>query len=253
MVINKINKHLLGNYLMDKKGQFYLLTTIILVGLIFSFATVINYSQEKNVLNFNYLKDELNIVSGNVIDYALYNNKDVNESLINFSKVYSNYSEADNMYYIFGNRDSITVAGYQKKNDGSIMVDVGSGNQELIFSKGVYKSQSFSNPENNIKISVDSVVSDFSLSSGENFYFILSKEVRGDVYVVRSYDYNYTVGSGSSGTGAVCGNGIIETGEQCDDSNLVDGDGCSSSCQTETGFSCTGEPSSCTFFGGDGG
>ncbi|MEK6840679.1 MAG: myxococcus cysteine-rich repeat containing protein [Nanoarchaeota archaeon] len=32
---------------------------------------------------------------------------------------------------------------------------------------------------------------------------------------------------------AVCGNSIIETGEQCDDGNAVSGDGCSSTCQTE--------------------
>lgn len=32
----------------------------------------------------------------------------------------------------------------------------------------------------------------------------------------------------------VCGNSIVESGEQCDDGNLDDGDGCSSTCQTET-------------------
>jgi len=31
----------------------------------------------------------------------------------------------------------------------------------------------------------------------------------------------------------VCGNGILEPGEQCDDGNRVNGDGCSSSCQKE--------------------
>ncbi|TMQ14562.1 MAG: TonB family protein [Deltaproteobacteria bacterium] len=31
----------------------------------------------------------------------------------------------------------------------------------------------------------------------------------------------------------VCGNGVLETGEQCDDGNAADGDGCSSSCRTE--------------------
>ena len=35
-----------------------------------------------------------------------------------------------------------------------------------------------------------------------------------------------------------CGNGNIEPGEQCDDGNAVSGDGCSSTCQTEPGFSC---------------
>ena len=35
----------------------------------------------------------------------------------------------------------------------------------------------------------------------------------------------------------VCGNGILEPGEECDDGNTVSGDGCSSTCQIET---CSG-------------
>ena len=31
----------------------------------------------------------------------------------------------------------------------------------------------------------------------------------------------------------VCGNGIVQTGEQCDDGNLINGDGCSSVCMIE--------------------
>ncbi|MGH7963033.1 MAG: DUF4215 domain-containing protein, partial [Candidatus Binatia bacterium] len=36
-----------------------------------------------------------------------------------------------------------------------------------------------------------------------------------------------------SGATPVCGNGIVESGEQCDDNNLMDNDCCSSTCQTE--------------------
>ena len=35
-------------------------------------------------------------------------------------------------------------------------------------------------------------------------------------------------------------------GETCDDGNVLSGDGCSSLCQTETGYTCMGTPSSCT-------
>jgi cysteine-rich repeat protein len=38
---------------------------------------------------------------------------------------------------------------------------------------------------------------------------------------------------GIGAPGPVCGNGMLETGEQCDDGNVINGDGCSAACQTE--------------------
>jgi cysteine-rich repeat protein len=42
-----------------------------------------------------------------------------------------------------------------------------------------------------------------------------------------------------------CGDGVIDAGEECDDSNLSSGDGCNGGCQVETCYSCSGEPSVC--------
>lgn len=41
-----------------------------------------------------------------------------------------------------------------------------------------------------------------------------------------------------AGVSPVCGNGVVEAGEQCDDSNTANGDGCSATCQTETSGTC---------------
>ena len=49
-----------------------------------------------------------------------------------------------------------------------------------------------------------------------------------------------------------CANGILEDGEQCEDRSSADGDGCSSKCQVEPGFQCTGLPSACQAVCGDG-
>lgn len=46
--------------------------------------------------------------------------------------------------------------------------------------------------------------------------------------------------------GPVCGNGVIEEGETCDDNDASGEDGCSSSCLVEEGYECTGQPSVCT-------
>jgi cysteine-rich repeat protein len=44
---------------------------------------------------------------------------------------------------------------------------------------------------------------------------------------------------------SVCGNGIIEAGEQCDDGDTDGSDGCSATCRVETCYDCTNEPSVC--------
>ena len=52
----------------------------------------------------------------------------------------------------------------------------------------------------------------------------------------------------------ICPNAIKETGEECDDANFLDGDGCSTTCTIEAGYSCTliGLTSHCDAACGDG-
>ena len=42
--------------------------------------------------------------------------------------------------------------------------------------------------------------------------------------------------------GVACGNGVRDSkeNEECDDSNLVNSDGCDSSCKIEEGYACLG-------------
>ncbi|XP_060762886.1 pregnancy-associated plasma protein A, pappalysin 1b isoform X4 [Neoarius graeffei] len=51
-----------------------------------------------------------------------------------------------------------------------------------------------------------------------------------------------------------CGDGLIQhyLGEQCDDMNFANGDGCSNQCKKEPLFNCVDEPSLCYFYDGDG-
>lgn len=44
----------------------------------------------------------------------------------------------------------------------------------------------------------------------------------------------------------VCGNGIIQSGETCDDANTAGADGCSATCAVESGYTCSGAPSVCS-------
>jgi cysteine-rich repeat protein len=47
----------------------------------------------------------------------------------------------------------------------------------------------------------------------------------------------------------LCGNGVIDPGEGCDDDATISGDGCGATCQVEECWSCAGAPSVCTPLG----
>jgi fibro-slime domain-containing protein len=50
-----------------------------------------------------------------------------------------------------------------------------------------------------------------------------------------------TTAAPDAGSSARCGDGKLDPGEACDDGNPTSGDGCSATCQLETGFAC-GDP-----------
>lgn len=52
-------------------------------------------------------------------------------------------------------------------------------------------------------------------------------------------------GGGNAGDACDCGDGLVAQGEQCDDGNQDQIDGCLDSCQRLPGFTCSGQPSVC--------
>jgi cysteine-rich repeat protein len=58
-------------------------------------------------------------------------------------------------------------------------------------------------------------------------------------------------GGNDAGPTIVCGDGVISKGEDCDDGNTDDGDGCSATCTFEAGWTCKSAPSVCTTICGD--
>ncbi|MBP7061910.1 DUF4215 domain-containing protein [Patescibacteria group bacterium] len=54
----------------------------------------------------------------------------------------------------------------------------------------------------------------------------------------KDYTYQQSVFSYTNSCFSVCGNGVPEANEQCDDGNLIDGDGCGSVCTIDP-FLCS--------------
>jgi formylglycine-generating enzyme len=60
-----------------------------------------------------------------------------------------------------------------------------------------------------------------------------------------------TADGGAASLSPVCGNGVIEPGEACDDGGEAEHDGCNVACELEPGYDCSGEPSACRSCEGD--
>ncbi|XP_053738591.1 pappalysin-2 [Synchiropus splendidus] len=89
------------------------------------------------------------------------------------------------------------------------------------------------------------VFTDSSVLEGETYQYTVQVEA-GGIVSEPSPPLYYTHGQ------SYCGDGFIQRTEECDDGNLLDGDGCDKKCQKESGFNCVGEPSQCYVFDGDG-
>ncbi len=83
-----------------------------------------------------------------------------------------------------------------------------------------------------------------STFSGVGGVVSFGEDSEGELYMVSLAGCVYKI---VAQQGAVCGNGVVESGEQCDDNNTTNGDGCSSTCQLEGGDndSCSGAEAGC--------
>jgi len=173
-----------------KRGQFYLLAAIVIIALLIGFASLTNYISKKGEVKIYDLKEELGIESGQVLDYGTYgrySTEDFNKLLENFTRTYTDFAGAGKeLYFVFGNKDGINVATYSEVSTGSISLNIGGGQSIIIdIKENEYNITKVNNPEkeDKIRILIGNIPYDIELTEGQNFYFIISQEISGEVYI----------------------------------------------------------------------
>lgn len=166
----------------NKSAQFYLVAAIILAAIVISVVTVSNYSKKNEYTDIASLRDELNIESGKVLDYGInhqLSQAQINQLLQNFTQEYIDTESRDkNLYFVFGNQDSITLKGYQNTAH-TVSLD----STEITSSSGEFLGST--DPSgNSVTLKIDENAYIFTLKSGENFFFVISREIEGEDYVV---------------------------------------------------------------------
>jgi len=174
---------------MKKRGQFYLIAAIVIIGVIIGFASVANYVKQKgdNVVVYD-LAEEIGFESGEVFEYGQTNLEDSElESLITHSTaIYQERAgEGIELFFVFGTQGGLVAYSYEEVNTGDITITPpGSVGSAITLKKKVKRDIAPTTANGKIKVKVKEVDYEFDLEEGENFYFIVSQEVGDENYVV---------------------------------------------------------------------
>lgn len=178
----------------NKKAQFYLIAAIIIVGVLVGLASITNYIRtKKEPAKFYDLSEELSEEGSRIVDYGIYNEKDLSKMMENFTDNYFvQYSEEkvkdSELVFIYGNQNNITVSSYTSENTGTISIDYGTSSFDLTGSEKYSANRTSYIPISpyEVKVKLLGVEYKFDLKEGENFFFVINRNTTDETYIVQN-------------------------------------------------------------------
>jgi len=195
-----------------KKGQFYIITALIIAAIVFGLTTVMNYATVHPApAQFYDLSKNFEAESTQVIDYGVYRGEDIQGKVENFTRAFLDYAiEKDpniELFYIYGNSTALTIVNYGK-NESGINPQFGSNTtlsggaaltvsqinyqvSEKTFSQDITEraakfakiNTTISNPGDWVRINIAGIVYDFNLKENQQFTFIIKTQKGGETMV----------------------------------------------------------------------
>lgn len=235
---------------MKNRGQFYLLSAIVIIAIIIGFSTVSTYTRKGEVVRIFDLGEELEIESSNVLDYGTYpaNLVDIesegglNDFLKEFVSDYADYiGEDKEISFVFGNPDdgTVTVVSYEEFEAGTIS-DISSTTLNIRKKNETEEKVQDVGGKKRANVEFKDRIYDINLRFGENFYFVISQTIGEEIHIASSEgvegrpideeEPECVLDSDCSDNEVcesevcvektpteVCGNNVKETGEECDE------------------------------------
>jgi hypothetical protein len=169
----------------NKRGQFYLLAAIIIIGIILGLTTLPILQEQKEIVRVYNLAEELNIESGKVIEYNIIKEEDKTEDFIERFEKYA--GDERDLYFIYGNAENITQIVYSQEGKGEISTTIGGKDlTSEITGREKKKEKITPGKDKNIEVIIGNEKHDFKLKGGESFFFVISEEVGGSKHTAIS-------------------------------------------------------------------
>jgi hypothetical protein len=176
---------------MQKRGQFFLIATVIIVGLIIAVSTIyISTKTTKEDTTIYDLSKEINYESNQVIDRGVSNSENISSYLENLSSYYAATSPGTDILVVSGNEKAMSATFYGQNPSGILGINTGGSSSDRVLFVQTASTLSTEYIEGRTKIRVwlnqtAGTYTDFELKPGENFYLILQKQKGDETLVAR--------------------------------------------------------------------
>lgn len=172
----------------NKRGQFYFIAAIIMILILAGFIAVSNFSKKTENNEIKDLKKELGIEIQKTLEHISYNNLNHQEAKDVFKNLSAAYiykiKDNKNILFLFGKlEEDLTLKGYKAKNSNNFTITSGT-NEFEINSEGEFE-ETINNPESTIIVETGGNLYLFELLEGQSFYYLISKEYKGEVEIIK--------------------------------------------------------------------
>lgn len=173
---------------MNKRGQFYLITALFVILILFGTSSVATYTAVKpEPKTITDISNDLNRETYKIVEYGIFNGKNLKEIESKFagediSKYILKKSENANIIFVYGNNKDINVISVGKVDTGKITIansNFGPNNEYSLKTKPIVK-------DGLVKVKVLNKEYDFKIKENEMFYFLIVKEKDGEIFVERN-------------------------------------------------------------------
>lgn len=191
---------LLERFKMEKRGQFYIAAAIILIAVIFGFATISNYSKMFNTVDIEDESYDLSLEVQKIFDSGLeqgLGDEEINDNLKHYVESYSKSSDLPtDFYFVFGDDTSVEVSAYVESEDmkeikiSSLDVDFDKYNSAVtsvnLTSNNYTTIDKTFNPasSDSIFFKIDNSVHAVDIETGRNFHYVISRDIKGEKHII---------------------------------------------------------------------
>ena len=168
-----------------KKAQFYLIAAAIIIIAIAGVYATYNYVINKPQVFYDF-SSELKREGASVIDYGVWVGIDPKTVMRNFTESYfSSYAEEKDtteLVYIYGDLTSSYISTYKMGSVGAVCLGADVGCINTI--QGQVGTRSAATSGGKVIVELQGESYEFSLSSGQNFYFVIKQEIEDENRII---------------------------------------------------------------------